>query len=380
MWRYIASTSAISWGVGFFAAAAIQSRPRCDVYHVRPSTLHTHIKCHILQHFAKTQVSIGVYHIYNTHTHTLHSPYLLMPFTSSEAHGWCMLRHQPPSDISCSSLSWSLNRCRSSLPLSSIALFPFSIGFLWLSLPPTSTHWNRHSLETSVESVSMLTVLWWVKVQSKLKGFDWYFIWIYKIIQMTKEEWLKKKCHVQNGSSYLWRRLHYVGIHQISEALPSTLSFRIHWWFGHRFIAHCLEGLIQPANYWKHFRKSGCLTQPHNINLELLLWFRCCQIILLVVILIQVVSLFNYLSTSKVKCDLPVFARGMAKLSQLLFLFLQFLSLIGWQPLIGFSGKVIRLVIQNLCSSDTGVKRRQWSVITNFHHYLQQQSKCPVKV
>lgn len=155
----MASTSAISWGVGFFAAAAIQSRPRCDVYHVRPSTLHTHIKCHILQHFAKTRVSTEVYHIYNKHT--LHSPYLLMPFTSSEAHGWCMLRHQPPSDISCSSLSWSLNRCRSSLPLSSIALFPFSIGFLWLSLPPTSTHWNKHSLETSVESVWMPTVLWW---------------------------------------------------------------------------------------------------------------------------------------------------------------------------------------------------------------------------
>ncbi|TNN64910.1 hypothetical protein EYF80_024908 [Liparis tanakae] len=27
----------------------------------------------------------------------------------SDAHGWCMLRHQPPSDISCKSLSWSRN-------------------------------------------------------------------------------------------------------------------------------------------------------------------------------------------------------------------------------------------------------------------------------
>lgn len=41
MWRYIASTSAISWGVAFLAAAAIHRRPRCDVYQVRPSTLHT---------------------------------------------------------------------------------------------------------------------------------------------------------------------------------------------------------------------------------------------------------------------------------------------------------------------------------------------------
>ena len=42
MWRYMASTSLISWGVGFLAAAAIQRRPLCDEYQVRPSTLHTH--------------------------------------------------------------------------------------------------------------------------------------------------------------------------------------------------------------------------------------------------------------------------------------------------------------------------------------------------
>lgn len=39
MWRYMASTSATSWGVGFLAAAAIQRRPRWDVYQVLPSTL-----------------------------------------------------------------------------------------------------------------------------------------------------------------------------------------------------------------------------------------------------------------------------------------------------------------------------------------------------
>lgn len=41
MWRYMPSTSAVSWGVGFLAAAAIQRRPLWDVYQVRPSTLHT---------------------------------------------------------------------------------------------------------------------------------------------------------------------------------------------------------------------------------------------------------------------------------------------------------------------------------------------------
>lgn len=96
----MASTSAISWGVGFFAAAAIQSRPRCDVYHVRPSTLHTHIKCHILQHFAKTQVSIGVYHIYSTHTHT-HCTVLT---------SWCPLPVARPTVGAC----WGTSRHRTS--------------------------------------------------------------------------------------------------------------------------------------------------------------------------------------------------------------------------------------------------------------------------
>lgn len=67
--------------------------------------------------------------------------HLLMPLTSSDAHGWCMLRHQPPSDISCSSLSCSRKLARSSLPLSSAELLPFSVR-LEFSLPLTSTHWK----------------------------------------------------------------------------------------------------------------------------------------------------------------------------------------------------------------------------------------------
>lgn len=159
----------------------------------------------------------------------------------------------------------------------------------------------------------------------------------------------------------------YVGVHQISDTLPSTLSFRMRRWFRHRVGAHCLQGLVQPANNWKHFRKSCGLAQPRHINLALLLWSTCCRVILLVVILIQVVSLFNYLSTSKVKRDLPVFARGMAKLSQLIFLFLQLLSLVGWQPLIGISSEVIWLIVQNLSSSDAEVEGgSEWMLLPSF--------------
>lgn len=68
--------------------------------------------------------------------------YLLMPLTSSDAHGWCMLRHQPPSDISCSSLSWSRSLWRSSPPLFSPKLASCSTDLLCLLLPPTSTHYN----------------------------------------------------------------------------------------------------------------------------------------------------------------------------------------------------------------------------------------------
>lgn len=78
--------------------------------------------------------------------------------------------------------------------------------------------------------------------------------------------------------------------------------------------------------------------------------------ILLAVILSQVVSLFNHLSTSKIQSDLPVLTRGMAKFPQLFFLFPQLFSLTGGQPLIRISGKVIGLIIQNLRSSDTGVE------------------------
>lgn len=56
--------------------------------------------------------------------------YLLIPLTSSEAHGWCMLRHQPPSDISWSSRSWRRSLERSSPPLSSSRLFPWLLCFL----------------------------------------------------------------------------------------------------------------------------------------------------------------------------------------------------------------------------------------------------------
>lgn len=47
--------------------------------------------------------------------------HLLIPLTSKEAQGWCRLRHQPSSEISCSSRSWIRSLLRSkpdSLPAS----------------------------------------------------------------------------------------------------------------------------------------------------------------------------------------------------------------------------------------------------------------------
>lgn len=49
----------------------------------------------------------------------------------------------------------------------------------------------------------------------------------------------------------------------------------------------------------------------------------------LLVVLVQVVPFIDDLSTSKVQCDLPVLARRVPQLSQLLLLFPQLLSLIG---------------------------------------------------
>lgn len=52
-------------------------------------------------------------------------------------------------------------------------------------------------------------------------------------------------------------------------------------------------------------------------------------LISLLVVLVQVVPFVDHLSTSKVQCDLPVLARRMPQLSQLLLLFPQLLSLFG---------------------------------------------------
>lgn len=136
-------------------------------------------------------------------------------------------------------------------------------------------------------------------------------------------------------------RLHYVWVDQLSTALLSTRSVRILRWFW--VVTHRLEGLIQPASECKHFER--CISWLHNINLSLQPWFKQCHINSLVVVFIEVCSLFRNFAAGKVQCDLPVLARGMPKLSELLFFLPQLVSLTGWQPLIGFSGKVIRLII-----------------------------------
>lgn len=70
MCRCMASTSAISWGVAFLAAAAIQSRPRWDVYHVRPSTLNKKYTTWLHYRFSglndrveKNWTSVGVFYL-----------------------------------------------------------------------------------------------------------------------------------------------------------------------------------------------------------------------------------------------------------------------------------------------------------------------------
>jgi hypothetical protein len=74
-----------SW-VGTLAAAAIQRGPLCLVYQVRPSCLETsQVKI-----CPKMQVQIS---------------HFLIPLTSRDAQGWCMLMHLPWSLISKSSLS-----------------------------------------------------------------------------------------------------------------------------------------------------------------------------------------------------------------------------------------------------------------------------------
>lgn len=88
-----------------------------------------------------------------------------------------------------------------------------------------------------------------------------------------------------------------------------------------------------------------------NTSLSLTVWG-----VSLFVVLVEVVTLVDHLSPSKVQGDLSVLARGVAKISELLLLLPQLLPLTRRQPLIGVARKVIRLVIQDLCSPDAGHK------------------------
>lgn len=67
--------------------------------------------------------------------------------------------------------------------------------------------------------------------------------------------------------------------------------------------------------------------------------------------------LIDNLSASKIQSDLSVLTGGVTKFPQISFYFSHLLSLVGGQPLIGFSGEVIRLIIQDLRPPDAGVKR-----------------------
>lgn len=148
--------------------------------------------------------------------------------------------------------------------------------------------------------------------------------------------------------THLWCRLHNVWVDQLAEGLSSTMSVGNHWRFWRRAAVHSHEGLIQP-------KQQAIQMALNDKTLPLRPWFKASAIFLLVVVLVEVVPLVYHFPASEVQRDLPVFAGGMAKLSQLRFLFPQPFSLIWGQPLIGFSGKVIRLIIQNLRSPDTGV-------------------------
>ena len=96
--RWSRSTSAISSSVACFEVAAIHKRPRCVEYHVLPSCL-TQINKKLMQK--------KLLRMWMKHNDCVSN--LLIPRTSRVAHGWCMLKHFPSSDISCNSRSWSLS-------------------------------------------------------------------------------------------------------------------------------------------------------------------------------------------------------------------------------------------------------------------------------
>lgn len=58
-----------------------------------------------------------------------------------------------------------------------------------------------------------------------------------------------------SSTTYLWGRLHYVRVDQLSKTLPSTVFTRKCWWLWHRISVHGFEGLIQPANLCKQYHK-----------------------------------------------------------------------------------------------------------------------------
>lgn len=72
---------------------------------------------------------------------------------------------------------------------------------------------------------------------------------------------------------------------------------------------------------------------------------------LLVVVLLEVPILLNHLPAGEVQRDLAVFTRGVLEIPQLFLTLAQRRALVRRQPLVGVRRKVVRLVVQDLCSA-----------------------------
>lgn len=215
MWRYIASTSVISWGVGFFAAAAIQRRPRWDVYHVLPSTLQRHTS---KQNNAMSWWCSGFT------PSTLKVFFFLPMFTSSclrpaatptAGACWGTSHHQTsPAALCLESVNWRAPLCLCPLLNSSPSLSSWS--FLCHLHPPTRKKKQEQVQRGDRECTS--------QTQTGV-----IIIYINILI-------------------YLWCRLCDVGVHQLSTPqCPTHLPFRGFGWIWCRFTVHRLQCFIHSA-------------------------------------------------------------------------------------------------------------------------------------
>lgn len=163
-------------------------------------------------------------------------------------------RQTSPAALCLGVVTWNVRLLLCSLLVS----FPaphFSCSFHRLQHPPTrrDIYWHYYqyvqfSRSTVQTQLSISTYFTDVLVscnrsESKVELFS-------HVVLKKNHKATPLPCPVNTSSMiYLWCRLHYVGVDQLSAVLLSTLSCRILWWFW--VTVHGLECLIQPANILK---------------------------------------------------------------------------------------------------------------------------------